>query len=318
VILIIGLFRKKKSYSNCYYELKAIKINRIMVKDVMCIHREDKLIDAAHTMIGAHVSCLVVLKDYKPIGIITERDFVKKLSMSKDHSEEMFVNDIMTKKLFTIKPNLSLFEAQKIMKNHNFRKLLVVEDDELKGIITQTDLCRIIAELRSPHPQAPLVKDVMTRKVLTVREDDKFLKAKRLMTSKDIGSVIVADKEQIRGIFTEFDLVSEFFLNPNRLRDSYMKDLMTSPVICITPDFDMFQVNKIMLEHNFRRLPVGDEHKMLGIITQTDVARSLYEFIEKNKDFVEDKKVGDEIKKEKALEYTIKKKGSIILYEKKE
>ncbi len=284
-----------------------------MIRDVVCIHREDNLIEAAHTMIGTHASCLVVLEDYKPIGIITERDFIKKLDMTKDHSEEMLVNDIMTKKLFTVDTHLNLFEAQKIMKGHNFRKLIIVVDDDLKGIITQTDLCGIVAVLKSPHPKAPLVKDVMTKKVLMVAEDDKFLKAKNLMALKDIGSVLVADKGEIRGIFTEFDIVSEFFLNPNKLRNSYMEDLMSSPVVCINHDFDLFQVNKFMLEHNFRRLPVVDDHKILGIITQTDVARNLYEFIEKNKDFVEDKKA----KPEKEPEYTIKKKGSIILYEKK-
>ena len=84
------------------------------------------------------------------------------------------------------------------------------------------------------------------------------------MASKDIGSVLVADKGEIRGIFTEFDLVSEFFLNPNRLRSSYMKELMTAPVICVSPNFDLFQINKIMLEHNFRRLAVVKGYKIMG------------------------------------------------------
>jgi len=312
VVFILGLFRRKKSFSNCYYELKSFRVKDIMVRDVIYVHREDRLIDAAHTMIGAHVSCLVVLKDYKPVGILTERDFVKKLGMSKGYSEKMLVNDIMTQKLFTVKPGLDLFEAQKIMRSHKFRKLVVVEDEELRGIITQTDLCRVLDELRSPHPKPPLVRDVMTKKVLVVGEDDKFLKAKKIMALKDIGSVVVADKKQIKGVFTEFDIVSEFFLNPNRLRNSYMKELMSSPVVCITPAFDLFQVNKIMLEHNFRRLPVISGDELVGVITQTDVARNLYLFIEKNKDFVAKKKT----EKDKEDRYVVKKKGNIMLYEK--
>ncbi|GEM_PF-1309404 len=286
-----------------------------MTRDVITVHRGDSLVEAAHTMIGAHVSCVVVLENYRPVGIITERDFIKKLSMATEHKADMIVNDIMTKKLFTVDTHTNLFEAQKIMKAHNFRKLVIVENEELKGIVTQTDLCKAVANLQSPVPDTPLVEDVMTKKVLMVSEDDKFLKAKNLMASRDIGSVLVADKEkQIKGVFTEFDIVSEFFLNPNRLRNSYMKDLMTSPVICISPEFDLSQINKFMLEHNFRRLPVLDGRRILGIITQTDIARNLYAFIENKKDHYPDKKR----LKLKEPEFVVKKKGEMIFYGKGE
>jgi CBS domain-containing protein len=284
--LFSGFFAKKKFSGNYYSALSSVKVRDIMIKDVLTIRRDDKLLEAAHTMIGAHASCLVVVEREKPIGIITERDFVKKLGMAKDHHEEMIVNDIMTKQLFTVSPNANLFGAQQIMMEHKFRKLVIVENNELRGIITQTDLCRAVAELGVSYPNPPLVKQVMTKKVLAIGEDDQFLKAKKLMTSKDVGSVLIVEKGKIKGIFTEFDLVSEFFMNANRLRNSFMKDLMTNPVVCISPDLDLFQVNKLMLEHNFRRLPVVENNNVLGIITQTDVARGLYQFIETHKDFV--------------------------------
>lgn len=313
MFIILELFKKKKSLASSYPELRSIKVKDIMIKDVCCIHREDMLTHAAHTMIGAHISCLVVLEDYKPIGIITERDFIKKVNMTRGQPDELIVVDIMTKKLFSVDTHLDIFEAQRIMKNHNFRKLVIVEGESLKGIITQTDLCKAVEHLTGMFPNPPLIKNVMTKKVLTVSLDDKFLKAKNIMSSKDVGSVIVEEKGEIRGIFTEFDIVSEFFLNPNRLKNSHMDELMTAPVICVTPDFDLFEVNQFMLEHNFRRLAVVSEHKILGIITQTDVARGIYDYIESHRDFVPNKKA----KKPKEPEHIIKKWGSIILYEKK-
>jgi CBS domain-containing protein len=197
-----------------------------------------------------------------------------------------------------------------MMMEHKFRKLVIVENNILKGIITQTDLCRAVAELGASYHDPPLVKDAMSKKVLVIREDDNFLKVKRLMTARDIGSVLVVEKETIKGMFTEFDLVSEFFMNPNRLRNSYMKDLMTSPVMCISSTFDLFQVNKLMLEHNFRRLPVVANHKIVGIITQTDVARGLYQFIEEHIDAV-----CEPVKKEKEPIYYMKKGNNLIVCE---
>jgi CBS domain-containing protein len=303
---------KGKQKGNCYEQLSSIRVNDMMIKDVLCSQRNEKLIDAAHIMIGAHASCLVVLEGEKPIGIITERDFVKKLSMDRSHSSDMLVNDVMTKQLFTASHGMSLVEAQKIMKAHSFRKLVIVENEKLRGIITQTDLCWAVADMNMDFPNPPTVRSVMSRRVLTVSEDDKFAKAKKLMASNDIGSVLVVEKGAIKGIFTEFDLVSEFFMNPNRLRNSFMKDLMTSPIVCITPDFDIFTINKIMLKRNFRRLPVLENNKVVGIITQTDVARGMYDFIEKHKDSVCGKKPS---KKGNEPDFTVRKEGSIIVYE---
>ncbi len=309
---LADLFSRRLSSINYYLELNSIRVKDIMVKDVLCIHRDDKLIEAAHTMIGAHASCLVVLENYKPTGIITERDFVKKLGMAKDHSDQMIVNDIMTKKLVSATPNMTLFEVHRMMKDHNFRKIVVIENNELKGIITQTDLCKAVANLRVSHPHPPVVDDLMSRKVLTVSENDTFLKAKKLMTAKDIGSVLVIEKGEVKGMFTEFDLVSEFFMNPNRLRNSHMGELMTTPVMCISTGFDLFQINDLMLEHNFRRLPVVKENKIIGIITQTDVARGLYEFIHSHKDYFgkPKPKVADE------ASYCTKKTHNLIVCEK--
>lgn len=309
---LASLFSKHRFSINYYLELNAMRVKDIMIKDVLCIHRDDKLVEAAHTMIGAHASCLVVLENYKPIGIITERDFIKKLGMTKDHSEAMIVNDIMTKKLVAATPNMTLFEVHKIMREHSFRKIVIMDNKELKGIITQTDLCRAVAKLGANHPRPPVVEDVMSKKVLTVSKDDKFLKAKKLMAAKDIGSVLVVEKGEVKGMFTEFDLVSEFFMNPNRLRNSYMKDLMTTPVMCISPGFDLFQINEIMLEHNFRRLPVVKNNKIIGIITQTDVARGLYDFLQSHKDYFAESK--SRINKEPS--YWTRKTSNLIVCEK--
>jgi len=312
VVFILNWFRKNKPFTNCYFEISATHVKDVMATDVMTVGRYDRLIDAAHIMIGAHISCLVVVDGEKPVGILTERDFIKKLAMAKDHSSELLVNDLMTKELTTVNSHLTLFEAQKLMKAHKFRKLVVVEGELLKGILTQTDLCKAVAKVKSSCPRSPVVKNVMTKAVLTVNGEEPFTKAKKIMASKDIGSVLVVEKGQIKGMFTEFDLVSEFFMNPNRLRSSYMKDLMTSPVICISPDFDMFEVNRLMLEHNFRRLPVVDNGKLVGVITQTDVAWELYEFIEKNKNCADERLK----RKQEEVKFAVKKTGSIILYSK--
>lgn len=307
----ISLFRKR--YSNPYDELATLEVKDIMTKEVMCAQKDEPLLNAAHTMIGAHISCMVVSEGEKPVGIITERDFIKKLDMAAGHHEDLLVQDIMTKKLVSVEPGTDLLSAQKLMRQNKFRKLVVMHNDELKGIMTQTDLCKAIANIRTKILNAPAVRDVMTKKVLTVEHDEGFLNVKKLMAQRDTGSVIVSDKDRIQGIFTEFDLVSEFFMNPNRLKNAHMQDLVSSPIVCISPDFDLVFINKLMIERSFRRLPVIEGGKLVGIVTQTDVARELYNSIEQNKDLKYKRKDKYDVPR-----FEIIKKENIIFYKIKE
>ncbi len=306
----ISLFRKR--YSNPYDELATLQVRDIMTREVMCVQKDEPLLNAAHTMIGAHISCMLVSEGERPIGIITERDFIKKLDMTTGRHEELLVQDLMTKKLVSAEPGTDLLSAQKLMRQNRFRKLVVTHNSELKGIMTQTDLCRALAKLRTRILNAPAVRDVMTRKVLTVEHDDGFLNVKKLMAQRDMGSVVMVDKDRIQGIFTEFDLVSEFFMNPNRLKNAHMQDLVSTPIVCISPEFDLVFVNKLMMERNFRRLPVMEGGKLVGIVTQTDVARELYRFIEEKKNVKYARK-----DKYSIPQYEIIKRENIIFYKAK-
>ena len=269
---------------NPYSQLAGLKVKDVMTKDVVTVQKEAPLTEAAHLMIGSKLSCLVVVDGQKPVGILTERDFIKKMSMEKETKKALHVADLMTKKVITTECGTSLMDAQKLMKSNNFRKLIIAEKDALKGILTQTDLCRAVARLRAPIVNEPLVRDIMTKKVLTANPDDSFQRVKKLMAQKDMGSVVITKKDEPMGIFTEFDVVSEYYFNPNRLKNAYLKDIITSPILCINADYPVAEANKYMLEKNFRRLPILEDGKLIGIITQTDVARALYAHIEKNKD----------------------------------
>ena len=304
-----------RKYNNPYYELIKLKVSDVMTRDVITAHRSDSLIDGAHTMIASKVSCLVVIDNKVPIGILTERDFIKKLEMNHDtKTEKMIVSDVMRKQPHTISEDLNLFQAQQEMYDYKARKLVVVDKNGLlSGIITQTDLCRVVDGLKTPFVNPPLVSDFMTRKVLTASVQDKFTKVKNLLSKNDVGSIIIVNNKEIKGLFTEFDLVSEFFLNPNKLLNSQMKDLMTTPIICITGDIDLVNINRLMFEHHFRRLPVIDlNYNMVGIITQTDVTRSLYGFLTKIQDIKNEPGV-----KTPKMDFLVKRQGSIILYRKK-
>jgi len=127
----------------------------------------------------------------------------------------MRVRDIMTENPLTVDSETTIIEAKKIMKENNIRRLPVVEQGRLVGMVTE----RMILEA-SPSPATSLsihevhyliskmkVKDVMIKDLITISPDTTFKDALLLGQEKRIGAFPVVDKGKLVGIATESDLV---------------------------------------------------------------------------------------------------------------
>ena len=81
-----------------------------------------------------------IIKDNIPIGIVSERDFVKKVVAEDKVASTMSLESIMSKKFRWVPPDSKIEDAVQKMLNNNIRRLLVLENEKLVGVITQTDL----------------------------------------------------------------------------------------------------------------------------------------------------------------------------------
>jgi len=115
-------------------------IRDLMKKDVITIEEEASVTDAARLMGDNRVGCLVVSKNKKVQGIITERDILTTLADNDGNVENLTVHDAMTHYVFVVSPNQNVAKAVKLMKENNIKKVPVVENDILVGIITTSDI----------------------------------------------------------------------------------------------------------------------------------------------------------------------------------
>jgi acetoin utilization protein AcuB len=126
----------------------------------------------------------------------------------------MLVGERMKTPVITVRPDMSLIDALNLMKQEHIRRMPVVRDGKLVGIVAEKDLLNA-----SPSPATSLsvyemnyllsklqIKDVMTRNVLTVTEDTPIEEAARIMADNKIGSMPVVQDDRIVGIITETDL----------------------------------------------------------------------------------------------------------------
>ncbi len=118
-----------------------MRVRNVMVKNVKTISPEATMAEAAKKMKRYKIGCLVVVDVEKVVGIITERDLAYKI-VAERRSLDTRVGDIMTKDLKTISPEKSIKDAAKVMAAHVIRRLPVIEDGKLVGIISIEDIMR--------------------------------------------------------------------------------------------------------------------------------------------------------------------------------
>jgi CBS domain-containing protein len=117
-------------------------VKDIMKTNVISIDSSKSIKEAACMMDESNVGCVIITKDNTPIGILTERDFVKRIAAkNKDLSSSL--SEVMSSPLTTINSDETVWEAAEKMKRNRIHKLPVLDYNKVSGIITTTDLVEI-------------------------------------------------------------------------------------------------------------------------------------------------------------------------------
>lgn len=121
-----------------------------------------------------------------------------------------------------------------------------------------------------------LVKDIMSKNVVTISEEATMTEAAKIMGEKHIGSLVVEGEETPWGIFTERDLLSRFIGIDGKIAPFRVKEGMSTPLITITPEITIKEAAKTMMTKK-GRLVVVQNGKLVGIVTTSDLVKVLPE-----------------------------------------
>ena len=149
----------------------------------------------------------------------------------------MLVKDVMSKNVITISPEESISNAIDKMAKNNISGLIVVEDEKVVGVISESDVLKIF---KSEFPELKLSSNI----------------------SLSIFSLIKSGIKIIREI--------------KKIGKLKVKDLMSKKVFFVKPEDTILEAARIMSKKDVRRLPVIDENgKLVGVISRTDILRAL-------------------------------------------
>lgn len=245
--------------------------------------------DALTIMKVNFVKRVVIVKDRKPIGIITERDISRFLEKdgTKRSLDEVALREVMKKDLITIEANQTEHFEQCAARMITFKigSIIITDGDgNLAGITTQTDITSAFA---STYAGKYKVRDYMTEKVVTCRNSDLLQYVLEIMNKNDVSRLTVTDNRGIlKGIITTNTFLkhSEYFESKVRGRDYLLPsragritsgDILVEETLTVTPDEDLAHAAALMIRNSISGIPVViDGMKLVGIVSKFDVVRA--------------------------------------------
>ena len=120
-------------------------VKEVMSNSVISVDSSMTATDAAKMMEDTGVGAIVVLEHNLPIGLVTDRDFAIKIT-AHSYPIDTPVRRIMSSPLISIDPNSDLWVASDLMSTRKVRKLPVIDDDRVVGIITSSDIIKHVAD----------------------------------------------------------------------------------------------------------------------------------------------------------------------------
>jgi CBS domain-containing protein len=187
-------------------------IKLIMTQKVVSINTSARISDAIELMTSANLGGLPVVEDNNRIkAIITERDIA---TLFADRISGVTVAQLMSKEVVTASTKTTIFEAEQLMATQGFRRLPIISDGKLAGIITTMDIVRFFGcgemfkHLRSGTIMQVLntpALEIASKEVSTIEPNADVGQAARIMKDKDLGAVPVMRNGELVGILTERD-----------------------------------------------------------------------------------------------------------------
>jgi CBS domain-containing protein len=144
-----------------------VKVGDCMTKGVVALRENASAAEAAAVMEKGNVGSIVISKNGKPVGIVTEGDIVRRIVAKGKEPKSVKLSAIMSTPVHTIEVQEDIESAARLMSTHDIHRLPVVKNDKIVGVISETDIIRI----------SPSLYDILTE-----REELSILRGEEKLT----------------------------------------------------------------------------------------------------------------------------------------
>ena len=125
----------------------SVRMRDLMVRKVITTPKNSTLDEAVKLMNEHEIGCLIVTEKNKAVGILTERDLLKRVLAKSENLKRTRVEDVMSAPLISVEPDVQIGDASRLMFEKNIKKMPIIKKGKLLGLVTLTDILRIQPQL---------------------------------------------------------------------------------------------------------------------------------------------------------------------------
>ena len=257
-----------------------MKVEEIMTKDVISVDKDEDLRHALKLMKKHDITKIPVLENKKLIGITTDNIIAFKLGSRRKRevsASRLHASSVTEKDFETVSPDTDVKSVLKKVGEPGPTILPVLENDKLVGIITKADLLPLV---KSKKP----LSTVMQKNIYSVSPEDRVVHARRIMLDTDVARLPVINQGKLEGMISDKEIAFAFASlkrsfslgrQKHQLDELLVKDVMKTPAVWIKSSMNVLDATSVMLKMNVGALPVLKDDDVIGIISRTDVLKTL-------------------------------------------
>lgn len=277
-----------------------MKVQEIASHQVITLQKHDT-IDKGMALMEEHgIRHLPVISDDSPIGMVSDRDLLSAVGWMSVRDRvttcegpaivgPLHVGEIMATPVYTLSPDDSVEKAARLMLTHSISAIPLVRDGCLVSLVTETDFLKCFLDPISFAAGTGWrfwkVGGHMASHIFHVKSTDTTMSAIKLMQKKNIRHLPVTQNGDLVGIVSDRDIRKSLFVDKvNSFRDaesgarlvhrSKLEEVMTRQVETTNRSATLVEVANRMVERKIGALPVTNNRKLVGIITETDLLRA--------------------------------------------
>jgi CBS domain-containing protein len=245
---------------------------------IITINSQESVYKAIEIMVEKNISGLPVVDETDLVGVISEKDVLKLLYATEFVAGR--VEEYMTGSIISFDEEDRLADICDCLIKNDFRRVPILHEGMLTGVISRTDLIRAAKDKFKPQGvdetstqkrrNIVLTRDVMKCGLLTVQRETPIYEAMDIIATRNItGLPVVDDCMNLVGVVSERDMLK--LLYDPTVKAGKTEEFMTEEVVSFNHDDELSDVCDCLINNRFRRVPILNQGKVVGIISRADV-----------------------------------------------
>lgn len=251
------------------------KVSEIMTREVITAEASRSIQDVMETMTAKNVGCVVLTDKQGPAGIFTERDVLKRVMNKNLDFKKTSVREVMSAPIYAVDEEAHIVEALGKMYQKKFRHLLVRGNERaIVGMVSMRDILRLAVKLGEGLTDSRAIGSILSGNPVTAEVSQSIYETIEIMVRKNKTGVVVQDKREPKGIFTERDVLKRVATKNIDTKKTPVKKVMTAGFETASHSSPVGEILAEMYQKGFRNLPIrGDKGKLVGVVSMGEVLK---------------------------------------------